>query len=705
MATATLAGFPLKTTPEVGWSFTTGVQPHERVFRVSNAVAQKLAQLNSTVTLRIEPSVPSGAAPRAPLVVQNLDILAIEPTDHTDFKFVRVADGRWRWARKFITRQYNVPRRTGDYKRLAQEGVPVQVQQVIAEVTYAKWSLFPRDNPQNPWDARHMVEDLLDWVTNGKWINTVRTKRGTVVVGARFFEDGATAITNALKFLPGTNVTLNEAGTAVIYDEIDGSEGRLLQRGPVYRGPSLAALVDLKRQRPVRVNVLFDRELELRFDSEAETSLTAAFQTESRIVENVAPIPDVSLTISGNALATGTWARFADLFGAWPQPAAGPKLSHLVVQNAWLWPGFLDTYARPPGAAQADQGWTNRIAAVKSHYRQTYRITKRWADRIKALHPYRVAILDPVRGTRGKACVFTNYAVIPTTMGWVQAASQGDSSAMWNVYGYSAFLSGAQQAAPAQITIEDPDQMIFRIEYKLDRDGETAKILPSAVVGVDGTTSSLPSYDMRKGQQGKGEGFQTAYGKLVTNHNLIVILTVEPGAPNDERICHSEQVGPSDVKNVLGVDVGACNGPEWTIHVSDRYLKARTEWVDTYANNGAIDDAFGLVGRAPGTEPKPDKFFAPTNAREVRDVAIAAAAALYSTILDHGQGQHAIRFDGTIGPTGRATNVEHVLRPNGGTRTTITLPRIVHGIDILSLIPEELQRRILGAADLGSASL
>lgn len=697
MTTATLAGIPLKTTPAVGWDFTPGVTPYERVFRVSSANADKLAKITDDVTLVVE------AAGRPRLEVKKLSIMSIEPTNHRDFKFVRVSDSRWKWPSAFVTRQYNVPRRTGDYKRLSQDGVPVQVQQVVAEVAYARWSLYPRDNPTAVWTAHLTVADILEAVVGaGNYRVVFPSQRKGTVVGARFFADGASAIHQALAFLPGSNVKLDEEGRAVVYDELDGSDARLLEKGPVYRGPSLSTVVDWKRRRPIRVDVLFEREVELRFDSKDEAGTTESL--DDRLVENVAPLPDVSLTINGQTYASGTWVTFDALFGYWPVPGSGRvALTHTTVQQKFMFKGFLDSYARPNGATEPDVPWAQRVACVLNHYRQTYRVTSRWMDRIKAIHPYRIALMDPVKGTRARASVFSNYAVKPTVMGLVKAAAEGSTARIWNVNGYSALLSGSKQSAPATISIEDDDQGIFTINYALDRNGEVAKIYPSAVVGVDSTGAKIASYDLRKMQKGRGEALATDYCRLKSAHKLAVVLTVEPGAPNDERICHLETVGPEAASKSLGVEIGACNGPVWTILVKSRFMKARTEWLDTYADNGATDEAFGLTAFKKSKEPQLSKLGQPTNWREVREVAIAAASALYATLLDHPEGQHVIRLDPSIRPTGHASSVEHSLRPDGGTRTTITFPRTVHGVDIAGILPAEIQKRILGSPDATGA--
>lgn len=684
MSKATLNGLPLLMSPDVSWAFTSGVQAYQTVFRVSKENADLLAKVTGDVTLVMAPD------DRPRLEVKKLSILGIEPTDSPYFRLVRVSDLRWKWNRKHVVRHYNVPRTISDFRRLKQEGVPVQAQKLAQGVSCALWSLAPRESPSSPWTAIGVIEDVLQAVTDGKdyqFRELLSSYRATVL-DMKLEDAGDAAISRALALIPGANVFVNADGTVIVFNELDQSEGALLSKGPVYQGPSLAAKLDFSRTRPSSVNVLFDREIEVRFDSTTEGGTVSA---DARALENVAPLPDVSLLVNGTTKATGTWLTFDDLFASWPTPGAAPKLSHSVVQDFWMTALMLQMYAIPVGTHVIDQAWARRIQAVKKHYRQTYRITKRWMDRLKAVRANRVAIIDPEHGTRAAAQVFADHALDFLKQGLCRTSADGEAFSIENVYGYAALLKDANASAPAIVSLEDEDQGIVRLDY--EGDGFSYDVIPSAVVGADGKATSLPSYDLRKAQKGKGEGFLTEYVNLAPGHRVAIVLTVEPGAPNDERLCHSENVLPKEASDKLGISVGDCNGPAWTIRVGAQILTAKFEWQD--ANASKIEQACGVGGQAPKNGQGFTLLGKPSNFDTLRSVAVAAATALYGSLIDRVEGRHEVTFKPDVVPTGYASIVEHRMPAHHTPETIVTFPTIVHGVDIFSLLPESVRQEVL----------
>lgn len=685
MTRARINDAPLKITPEVGWKFTSGVEPYQRRFWVSKANAKKLAEVVGDVTLTIEPDG------KPPLVVQKLSILAIEPTNSPYWSQLLVSDRRWLWPYEYVIRTYNLPRRTSDFRRLAQEGVAVQVQQVLQEISYARWTLYPRSKPASRWTSRQVLDDVLEAVCGKGAYKITGAPRDTTVIGAHFDEDGTSAVSRALAMNPGSNIRLDQDGTAIVYDELNGAERDVVKKGSVFVGSPLASFVDLRRRRPRAVWVLFDREVELKFEAEAEGTRNK-IPNNLRELEMVLPIPNVSLVVNGVTKATGTWERFDDWLGALGSPPATnlARLSHSTIQQLFLVPSFLDYYARPNGVHAPNVEWANNVGAVLRHYRQTYRINKVWMDMFRAVYTDRVGILDPTRGTRARAQVFTDYGVISSVSGAIKRASEGDTAVMWNVPGYASAISSAKASAPCEVGLEDGDAGVLRLEYRVDAYGDTAKIVPCSVVGTGGT---IPSFDLRKAQQGRGEQFSTAYGQLKSTHQLAIILTVTPGAPNDERTCHREVVLAREAERVLGIKLGQSDGPVFTIRVAASKMTALHEWTDDKGSGGAIDEAFGITPRGP--EEAQLRLGDPSNKNVVRDVALAAAAALYSTFVDRIEGQHVTTFNPQTDPDGRAQSVEHKLAPNGVASTTVSFPTFVHGVDILSLLPGSVRDMIL----------
>lgn len=666
--------------------------------------AEKLVALRGApLTLRISP-------PGKPVKqVQRLFLVATRPDPNPALAEVEVEDGRLFWSRAHVVRPgYNVPRSTAVRERLAQEGVPVQVQQTTAGLTYARWSLYPRRSPTRPWTAVQLLVDVILDVLSQSGAAAAGLRFGDAfartarVVNVSFDDAGPAAISRALAYLPGAQITLDDDGRVVIFDELSRAAGAALASGaPIYNA-ARAGLLRLGGLRPRAVRVLFDRRVEVRFDSESETAAQIGAQGvgttgRERVMANVAPVSEPSLVVQGVSLAAGSWVPIASLCAAFPAPPNGlPRLSLAVVRKGFLAPNFLEAYARPPGARTPDPLWANRISAVLAHYRTTWQVAPYWMDLFRSIADSRVAILDPARLTRGRSQVFADYAVIPTDLGRVRSAASGDVSAAWNVFGFARDLKDAKSAAPATVSILDQDQGILHFSYQLDPAGDLAKIIPAPLLGPDGTVATLPTLDLARAQTGRGAGLLTCYAALSGVHSAAVVLTATPGAPNDETTTYPVVVSADDAGRALGADLGACSGPVWTLRVGPSVLTADHEWDDRSAE--AFDQAFGARPGPAGQAAVSVALGRPINADLLDGVARAAAAALYSGLLDRYEGQHVVPWDPTRTPRGNATTVEHVVpAPGGGVpRTVVSFPRYVRGVDVFATLPESVRQKLLG---------
>lgn len=685
MGRAKLAGLELDADSEVSWSLVAGTRPNVQRFRVQAALARTLFARRKAhdATLEIQADEASGIRKAT---FAKLTIISLSPSVADARREVEVADRRWTWPRITVLRRYNMRRRAADTRRLRQEGIPEELQAVVPDFTFAPWSLYPRNSPSEPWTPDQVLRDILDLVVgSGGYRIEAGFSRSLPVESLELDDPAPQALDRVLALLPGTGIFVDYDGTVVVYDENSLGERKILAKGPPIAGPLLAGVVDQSLMRPEDVEVLFDREVELRLDSREEGAREV--DRNARDLENVGPITDQTLVIAGRVKTMGSLETFDSLFTAWTNPPQGqPALSHSVLQERWLIPRLLDTYTRPRGASTPDPIWARRVMCALRNYRQLYRIQRHYADKILRIAPYRIGVLDQETGTRAAARVYANFCAIPTVLGLGQT-SQDQNALLYNVTGYptDGLLSSAKDATPAVVSIEDPDQMVLRVNYVLDSYGRQAQIVPSKCVGPDGTERSLPSGDPRKAGA-NGSGILVQWAKMAASHRIAIVLTCAPAAPNDERQLHSEIVTPSEAQDVLGRKIGACRGPRWQIRIGAAILPARQEWRDELATE--FDKLFGVVPGAP-TLP------VPSNHEAVKALARAAAAVLYSGLLDRVEGSHVIALDGSIKPAGTAVGVTHSLEPDGTGLTTVAMaPPGLGKPDLFSLLPSSLRAQI-----------
>jgi hypothetical protein len=678
--TTHLGGEPLLARSPVSWPLLSGVEPATAQFELEAGAAQRvLERSRSGVELEIAP------AGFPALKVKPLYVVGDGPPSDPYTRVLIVSDRRVWWGRTYVERTYNVLRRIGS-KRLQAEG-DLQGAPVLAdEVIYAPWSLYPREAPRRTWDARLVLEDVLDDVVGrGTWVIDSLPAHLPEIVNLHLADQGPQALARVLD-LCGAAIYLEPHGRAVVYNPRDGGERNVARAGPRLTEAPLTWRVDKSRLRPEAIRVLFTRELEVRFDF---LGVGATRSEDARELENVAALPDPTLTVNGGIQVQGTWLTIDSLFTAWAASSvAGQKmtLTDELVRKSWFNQGFLQAFVVGAGGV-ASVALATRLAAVHQHWRQTFRVDRRFLDRIAAIREVRAAMIDPQRGTRAPSRAYFDWSVRYGAVG--SAGLPGSFRMFDNFDGYAPLLANAR-GAPAVVKVVDEDQGIISVALQAN----VASLYMNAISMAPGKVSSKglgandvgpPIADPRL--EGPDGGSMVQDCTLSSDGwQLAVVLTVIPAAPNDERRFHAELVSPKDAG--IGED---CKGPIWTIRVDEAITTSRHAWLDEKA--AGIEAALGRGGSA---DPGP-----PINADELRAVAITAARRLWLGLLDREEGSVVVAFDPSLRPAGSAAGVTHTLAPDGKATTSAALPPEVAPPDLLAMLPQGVRRRLLGAIQIG----
>lgn len=681
MTLATLSGFPIIADQPVAWDIVSGVTESRGNFVFPNADADSIFQKHRggvAAELFIDPDGFDS------LRIKNLFVISTGPTSHEETTTVEVVDLRFWWSRIHISRAYNVPRKTGDRFRLQREGDRIEVAPIVDEIAYAKWSL--RDGV-SAWTAKEMLEDILDEMsdnTPGGFdyeigdVESLQLPTQDVVID----DDGGSALKRVLSLLPGASLYVDRDGVVQVFDARDGSEVEVLDaQAPAIVGGALYKTTDLSAIRPSAVQVLFTKEVETRFDAHEGETLVE----DTRTLENVIPVPDVSIDIPGlGTVATGTYVnieQYVDAINAEGlRPGQTVAINLDLLRDTWFVPGLFQALIQL-GQVQPDVVLARRISALRQHYRQTYRVADKFLDRISSIRPYRVAILDPVTNTRAPAVAYTDWTVFFT----IRAAlthKEGVRLAE-SVEGYDADLSNAT-VAPVQVGVVDEQQGILRFNWVGDPFGDVFLIAPGASTGA-GALGAPPEADPRNLS---GTGFLSQELKLTSDFDLATIVTCVYGSPNNNDRFHVETVTPDDASAALPgrPDLGDAFGPVWTIRIGPEVETARFAWQDAEAD--AIDSGIGIIEGALPIEP--------IDTERLRSVAVAAAAALYASFVDRGEGGARLPLSRDLTPSGNMLGVRHELSPTGEAATVVALPQELPGVDMMAVLPESVRRQVLG---------
>lgn len=718
-ARVTLGGVPCLASAGAGWALRPGVASPQRTFDLQPSDAENLLRGGpQPIALEF-----SGDAPY--LKIGGLYAIHESPADVPDISRVVVVDLRFWWSYQSITRRYNVRRRVGN-RRLADPGTP-ELQPVVDAVWYAPWST----KEGKPWTARQILEDVLKEAMravpggdSGAVDIAPEITDGQPIENLELDETADQAIARVLAYLPRAEITITPAGRVRVYLRGDGSEETTVDGlGPESVGGGHVEFVRMANVRPRAVHVLFTREIETRFDFRelASTSSTQALGDDERYMQNVLPVPDWTLALpSGATVAQGTWVSIEEALLAWGAAPVFGAINFADLRR--LFSPFMDAWAplQLAGDSDPDQDWSARLAALQQHWRRTYRINRRWMDRILSLRPWRVATIDPVTGTRGPAVAYGDYCYLATMRSMIaDAQGKRDLSYAMNVQGWPAGgrLTSDAKPAPARVTILDHDQGIIHLDYLADPVRMFQSPLPGQIeLEGDNTAPGVRPANPGPTADPTNKRRPIAFGAiadgmaaplLTGQHAVAVILSAVPASPNDDRQ-FTRLVRRADSPEVRELLPGAAaagladaRGPILEVRVGAGLETARVAWNDDLAP--LIEAAFGVNGEPSGVDLNSLTInkSADAGGGSLDEIATAVAARVYAGFCDRHEGSKTAQMNPGARVGGNVAEILHEVSRDGAWETRATMSGTVPSLNLFSLLPDSTRRFVLRLADPG----
>jgi len=681
-----IAGVPISPLTQVQWAQTFGTEPFQTIVNVERSRGLLIfneAAGNAT-TLQIGEEIING-------------VYVTSTTAGSDRHHIGLVlqDSRWLWPGVTIHRGYNVRQRTGEVlKKPVGDGKDlIENVRLVNDAKYFEWSL----DGETPWILEDAFIDTFEEM--GFDCFTIPIFDRTLPL--EDFEESETAdvfLQLLLQRVPGYNIYIDRQGCPVVFDQTDGSEVDVVESElpPPIEGTGWIEMADRRYERPSQIEVLFTIENELRFDYSEETDEVQFRGRESLLLENVLPIPTKFLEVNGRELYEGSWIKFQEMFASPTLDAnktAGYNLLSTVhyldeFNNDALRQGYLTPYELENRfILDIDAGmkpikfWSDLVYGALEHWRRTYRIIKPWRDRIRSYRANRVGIVDYENRSRAPARAYMPYTVKPTERMYL-ASSAGDRYEHgWIFNGYRDDLSDPEAIpAPSIVRIRDQDNGIIQVLLKKGPMGEESQMIP-------GEPNELPVTDEAGAVEAVLIDDQV---ELKRDFKMSVVLTCLKAAPNNNGVFHSVYVKPQRAAAVLNREIGECNGPIMQVRVAvSPTTTARFIWDDAKAEE--IKKSFW------DGDAMPDELL--SNAEHVKHIAEAAAASVYSALLDRYEGGYSFtqkRGGRNIEPTGSLGVVAHQSLSNSTVRSRVELPRIVQPVDLAALLPSSTKRAVLG---------
>jgi hypothetical protein len=667
--------------------------------------------------------------------IENLYVLQAAPQDNPHVAKVVVADRRVWWGHRIIRRDYNVRRNDGVI-RFVNQLAPQETATTTPIVRYWPWSLFfAVNNSYKAWKVSDMFRDILEDVL------TVEKEKFGVSLETEYFTDGGKDKTDqvelenqtyvgdggeaALERLkstsPAVGIKLKPDGTVVVFRKDIGdqtaSEATWGMGPPIDGG---GVLIDMSNAmlRPGKIIIRMEREVEIRLDSIEESQnngqTVADPDLEHRGMWNVGQVTDPFLLLTGDKYPQGTWMTMRDLVRLFPS-RAGMKLTERHIREALvpfgpdLWQLLVNSSLSNPNVE-----WGARISMIQNCYRRVFQVHWKYLSRIRSLRDYRISTVNQSTGARAPASVYSDYATMPSMRGATQGLVfnqpergleeetlvAADTVAFTNFKCWAPLIKDAKPA-PAFVRILDADQGIILIDYQLDLMGMAMSVMPGLITPnptLDIRYQDMLAHVLTTDSVVEG-GENAEHPALSDTYRLSVIMSAVPAAPNDNRKLHSIEITPAMVEQKYGVKVGACNGPTMEIYIGPNVNTAKIAWQDDRADD--IDRCFGLGSKA---EPNLEGLIinaAESNAvvgASIQGTALAAAAQIYSSLIDRPEGQQEGLLTGAQEISGWKDKVVHSLSGAGKLRTGISFPGRIPRLNISEWMDSNMRRAILQLA-------
>jgi len=730
-----LGGVELAATAGIAWRFISGVAPYTTVMSVHKSRWDRLkGKLGEPLALEITDS-------RAvKTTIQQVYILHLAPSDSPHRVSFVVADKRWLWPYKLVVRDFNMPRKTGDRTALG-EAVPVETQQFVDQYDYLPYSLQPGEQQSRKWTAQTALEAVLQLIDEDNWkVESWPIKDTTgqgdsgqfSLQGVTLRDSGEVALQRLLSYIPGAAIYINEQGKTVVFDasDLDATENHFRSLPLSTYAGERGAWIDRKAIRPSKVIVHYQKEVEILLEFEDDYSGQTSAQpiANDLYLDNVIPTtdpeteitePDPAQGAQGKTVTKkvpmGTYVRVDKWLEAMDKDRPTDSLP-------WTWDsvkvhwfkGDLDAIWIRGKDLDPTGNAAMRLQAFRQHFRQTFRLNRKFMERIRNLRPVRVALLDPVTGARAPAAVWGQGTMVPSRKGQLMAKRGSDSKEDSKYLRIIDALKDYPQKSllelhpsPQRVSILDEDLGIFRLDFIISPYGLSDSFLPCKLVNDEYTEGVSLSRDLQyQEDEPMGAGMVVEGGTnglfLDDQLEVKVMMTAVPASPNSRQQFHQIEVEAEDIQSLFQREfrIQDGDGPPLEVFVSPGEVTARFGITDAAKAFSEQKVLFGLETPDPDEEPQELEGYTLVNEeRELLPHARSLAAEVIAPFADNVQGiiNTSMPRDGLklVGNMASAT-LRIAAAPSARVDAVHEFPGQQRSIPRHALMPESARQLILG---------
>ena len=360
-----------------------------------------------------------------------------------------------------------------------------------------------------------------------------------------------------------------------------------------------------------------------------------------------------------------------------------------------------------------DANIKDRVRAIQTHFRQSFRINRRYTERYRDVIAART-VIDPITGARAPAAVWGQACIIPTAKGI--AATRTDP----NLYGLWFNIDSTPNAgesvlekepSPAKVEFIDRELGIFRLNWLLDPFGLAGSYVPCNMVDSNGN-AAVPTRDLaEQDEKPITPSITNAQGTsgfwLANKLKYYIMVSMTPAAPNNRRQFERIEVDTDEIDQLFRTEfrIQDGDGPVLRVFVPADTAFARYIWLDDQLAGATISQLFGLntddpneAGVPEGTDNLPGLVLV-NGSRELEPLAKAIAASEIAAFADSVQGSLAsiMPSNGRLQLRGNvdSASIQVAGAPNGTVQAIHAFPGQQQRLDRRAFLPESARRLIL----------
>jgi hypothetical protein len=737
---ATLGGVPLAATQAIQWRLTTGTAPYVTTMSVHRSQWDAIRhQMGRPLQLKITDS--RGKS----VTIERVYVLHEAPSDSPHRASFVVADCRWLWPYKLIALDVNVTKRTGNVFAPGGQGpVPIEMVVTADEYQFREYSLV---DGKKRWTAEELLREILHTLENQSFrilslpIRNDDTQGKFSLQNILLRDPGHVALSQVLGYIPGAQVFVSPAGEVCVFDGT-----ALRETGQRVNSQEIRTwdgdhpvLVRKNKIRPTRIDVYYQREVEVlvRFDDDYSGQTSARPGKNTPFAENVIPTVDpttqvkVFLPERGEEVETtvrqGTWIEAGDWLKAMDddRPEESLPWTFRTLRHYWLEGGLegcLGNVGRSTPQQEISSNPELRVAALRKHFRQTFRLNQRYVQRVRSLQATRVRLLDPATGLRARSLVWAKACMLTDDRFQISRKRDTDGMRFLSINLDFLPLLGARTinspAAPSAVTMLDEDVGIFRIDWLESPYGLSKGFIPCNLVDENEQLSGISDNIERQIDvpiMMGGKIREGANGLLLANKTTVLaMLTMVPAAPNNKRQFHKVSVRSEDIDDVFrdSFSLQGGSGPPLEIFVDPSEATARWAWDDDAVarftaarllglemvdENGQAYDEPGIEGPLPG--------YILVNEEEIKAHSRAVAAEAIAGFADTWTGTVATSLDSAdqdlVGNMA-STTISVSAAPSSRVIVLHEYSLEPHAVSRFAMLPNSVRHVLLGVLPYGA---